>query len=469
MHLYAFRCHGPQPLTGRYPPMGQEPDDPRERHHELILDSLHEGVFTVDLDRRITSFNRAAETITGIPRDQAIGRFCFEVFRADVCETGCMLRRTLETQVPIQDMPVRIFRADKRQIPIKASTTLLRDRNGRVVGGVETFRDVSEINELQKAVRRQHSFEDIVSKNPRMMKIFALLPQVAQSGSTVLIEGASGTGKELVARAIHNHSPHREGPFVAVNCGALPDTLIESELFGYSAGAFTDARRDKPGRFAMAQNGTIFLDEIGDISPAVQVRLLRVLQQKVYEPLGSVRAVATNARVIAATHRHLEEMVKSEKFREDLFFRINVFRISLPPLSERKEDIPLLVDHFIERFNRQKGRQVAEVSRNAMQALMAHDWPGNVRELENVIEHGFILCREDLIRLEDLPIHMLAAAASSGEGGRTLKDIEKAAILQELSRQNGKKMPAARELGIDKNTLRRKMIRLGIRFPADHP
>ena len=225
-----------------------------QRHHELILDSLAEGVFTVDLNWRITSFNRAAETITGISRAEAIGRPCHEVFRADVCETGCMLRRTMETRFPLSNMPVYIYRADKKRIPITVSTALLRDADGTVVGGVETFQDISALKELQKALRQQHSFEDIVSKNPRMLKIFSILPQVAESGCTVLVEGASGTGKELIARAIHNHSPQREGPFVAVNCGALPDTLIEAELFGYKAGAFTDARKDKPGRFARRQS-----------------------------------------------------------------------------------------------------------------------------------------------------------------------------------------------------------------------
>ncbi len=444
--------------------MEEKPETSQQRHHELILDSLAEGVFTVDLKWRITSFNRAAEIITGIPRAQALGRPCFEIFRADVCETGCMLRRTIETQIPLSNMPVHIYRADKKRIPINVSTALLQDVEGRVVGGVETFQDISAIKELQKALRRQHSFEDIVSKNPRMIKIFSLLPQVAESGSTVLIQGASGTGKELIARAIHNHSPHREGPFVAVNCGALPDTLIEAELFGYKAGAFTDARKDKPGRFALAQNGTIFLDEIGDISPAVQVRLLRVLQQKVYEPLGSGKPVPTNARVIAATHRRLEDLVKAEKFRDDLYFRINVFRVTLPPLSDRREDVPLLVDHFIERFNHQKGRSVAGVSREAMSALMLHDWPGNVRELENAVEHAFVLCRDDLIRLEDLPEHLHPVGNSVAVSNDvTLQDIEKAAILQALQRNRGKKVATARELGVDKNTLRRKMIRLGIR------
>jgi PAS domain S-box-containing protein len=450
--------------------MDTRSDDPQQRHHELILDSLQEGVFTVDMNWRITSFNRGAEVITGIPRAEAVGRQCFEVFRADVCETGCMLRRTIETQSPLSNMSVHIYRADKKRIPIRVSTTLLRDTEGRVVGGVETFQDISAITELQKALRRQHSFEDIVSKNPRMLKIFSLLPQVAASGSTVLVEGASGTGKELIARAVHNHSSHRGGPFVAVNCGALPDTLIEAELFGYKAGAFTDARKDKPGRFALAQNGTIFLDEIGDISPAVQVRLLRVLQQKVYEPLGSGNPVPTNARVIAATHRRLEELVKAEKFRDDLYFRINVFKILLPPLSERREDIPLLADHFIERFNHQKGRGVTGISREALSALMLHGWPGNVRELENAIEHAFVLCRDDLIRLEDLPEHLHPSGNAAGVPiGGSLQDVEKTAILHALDRHRGKKLAAARELGIDKNTLRRKMIRLGIPPTAGRP
>jgi len=444
--------------------MEEKPAISQQQHHELILDSLAEGVFTVDLNWRITSFNRAAEIITGIKRAQAIGRQCFEVFRADVCETGCMLRRTIETKAPISNMPVYVYRADKRRIPISVSTTLLRDETGSIIGGVETFQDMSALHELQKALRRQHSFEDIVSKSDKMLKIFGILPQVAESSSTVLIEGASGTGKELIARAVHNHSPHRGGPFVAVNCGALPDSLIESELFGYKAGAFTGARQDKPGRFALAQNGTIFLDEIGDISTSVQVRLLRVLQHRVYEPLGSNRPVPTNARVIAATHRNLSHLVREEKFRDDLYFRINVFKIVLPTLAERRDDIPLLTDHFIERFNHQKGRTVKGLSRDALAALMLHDWPGNVRELENAIEHAFVLCHEDFIRINDLPEHFLPRGDHvSMPAGMTLQDIEKAAIVQALQRHRGKKVATARELGIDKNTLRRKMIRLGIR------
>jgi len=433
------------------------------KNHEIILDSISDGVFTVDLDWNIMSFNRGAEIITGVPRKDAIGRRCFEVFRANVCETGCVLKQTMKTGKPIESMPVHIIRADKRRIPISVSTTLLRDEGARVIGGVETFRDLSVVAELRKELRKQHSFGDIISKSEKMLNLFALLPHLAESESTVLIEGASGTGKELFARAIHNSSTRSKGPFVAVNCGALPDTLCESELFGYKAGAFTDAKKDKPGRFALAQNGTIFLDEIGDISPAMQIRLLRILEEKVYEPLGSTNSVTTNARVMAATHRNLSELAKQGIFREDLYYRINVIKLSLPGLSERKEDIPLLADHFVERFNRLTGKQVVGLSQEAITALMLHDWPGNVRELENAIEHAFVLCQGEIIHLNDLPRHFVPADhALNVATCLTLREVEKRAIQEALARNSWKRVATARELGIDKNTLRRKIKRFGI-------
>ncbi|MGD8989251.1 MAG: sigma 54-interacting transcriptional regulator [Syntrophobacterales bacterium] len=444
-----------------------QPKRPFMKSHEIILDSISDGVFTVDLDYRIISFNRAAERITGVPRGDAAGRPCFEVFRANVCETGCVLRETMQTGKPIENMPVHIIRADKRRIPISVSTTLLRDQEGTVVGGVETFRDLTVVAELRKELHKQHSFGDIISKSEKMLRLFAFLPNLAESESTVLIEGASGTGKELFARAIHNSSARRNGPFVAVNCGALPDTLCESELFGYKSGAFTDAKRDKPGRFALAQDGTIFLDEIGDISSAMQVRLLRVLEEKVYEPLGSTNSLATNARVIAATHRNLEELVIQGGFREDLYYRINVIKLPLPGLSERKEDIPLLVDHFVERFNRLTGKQIVGLSQEAMAALMLHDWPGNVRELENAVEHAFVLCQSELVQLSDLPKHLVPADNGPNlPTGVTLRDVEKRAIQEALERNRWKRVATARELGIDKNTLRRKIKRHGLIEPS---
>ena len=444
-----------------------QPNSPNVQHHQIILDSIADGVFTVDLGWRIRSFNEAAEKITGIPREEAVGRLCHDVLRANLCEEGCALRQTLSGGMPIRNRPIYVIRADKKRIPISVTTNLLRDTRGQVVGGVETFRDLSVVHELRKALRKEHSFGDIISKNKNIFEIFSVLPQIAQSDSTVMIEGASGTGKELFARAIHNHSPRKNGPFVAVNCGALPETLCESELFGYKAGAFTDAKKDKPGRFALAQDGTIFLDEIGDISLAVQVRLLRVLEARVYEPLGSTKEVSTNARVITATHRDMERLVQHGKFREDLYYRINVMKLSLPPLSEREEDIPYLVDHFVERFNHLKDRQIVGLSQEAMAALMLHHWPGNVRELENTIEHAFVLCQDELIQLRHLPAHLVPKdRAMLVPTGLTLKEMEKRAIQQALQRNQWKKVKTARELGIDKNTLRRKIKRLGIAEPG---
>jgi transcriptional regulator with PAS, ATPase and Fis domain len=296
-----------------------------------------------------------------------------------------------------------------------------------------------------------------------MLEIFSTLKLIADSDCTVLIEGATGTGKEMLAKAVHNNSPHRNGPFVPVNCGALPDTLIESELFGYKAGAFTDAKTDKPGRFQRAQNGTIFLDEIGDISEALQVRLLRILENKIYEPLGAVKPAKTNARVVVASHRNLDHLVAEKKFREDLYFRVNIMKLTLPKLAERKEDIPLLANYFVERLARQKNKSILGLTQEAMAALILYDWPGNIRELENAIEHAFILCKDQLIGLRHLPDRLLTKInASFVNGGTSLKEIEKNAIHRTLERNNWKKAVTARELGINKNTLRRKIIRYGL-------
>ncbi|MDY6837698.1 MAG: sigma 54-interacting transcriptional regulator [Thermodesulfobacteriota bacterium] len=437
-------------------------------HGQIILDSIADGVFTVDLEWRITSFNKAAEGITGIPREEAIGQPCCEVLRANVCEDGCVLRRTMGSGKPIRNMPVHIIRADKKVIPVSVNTTLLRDEEGQVIGGVETFSDLTLVHELRKELRKGHSFGDIVSKNQKMLELFSILPHIAQSNSTVMIEGASGTGKELIARAIHNGSLRKQGPFVAVNCGAVPETLIESELFGYRAGAFTDAKGNKPGRFALAEDGTLFLDEIGDISQAAQVRLLRVLEQKVYEPLGSTKPVKTNARVITATHCNVEEMVQQGTFREDLYYRINVVRLSLPPLSERKGDIPLLVDHFLDRFNHLTGKHCVGLSSEAMATLMLCEWPGNVRELENAIESAFVLCQGELIEQRHLPKELIPQDRSGVVStGLTLKEAERRTIEEALERNHWRKVTTARELGIDKNSLRRKIKRLGIVRPSD--
>jgi PAS domain S-box-containing protein len=434
---------------------------------DIILDSINEGVFTVDPEWRITSFNRAAERITGISRQEALGRPCCEVFRASICENECVLRQTMKTGKPIFNRTAHIVSDTGVRIPIRISTALLKNSRGRVVGGVETFQDLSQVEELRKELESRYTFEDIIGRSPPMLDLFNILPQIAEAESTVLIEGASGTGKELFARAIHNLSPRRNKRFVAVNCGALPDTLLESELFGYKAGAFTDARRDKPGRFAVADGGTIFLDEIGDISPAMQVRLLRVLQERCIEPLGAVEPVDVNVRILAATNRSLAELVREGKFREDLFYRIRVIHLQIPGLRQRREDIPLLVDHFVSKFNRLHNRQTAGVSHEVLTRLMEYDYPGNVRELENILEHAFVLCRSGLIEMHHLPPELRPPDLVQKPGGfSTIEAMEKTLIAEALNRHKGNRKRTARDLGIDTSTLYRKIRSLNIEAPS---
>ena len=440
------------------------------KQRDIILDSIADGVFTVDHQWRITSFNRAAEKITGVSRAEAMGQRCRDVLKAEVCEKDCCLRKTVATGEPIANKTVYIVNARGQRLPISISTAVLKDDRGALIGAVETFRDMSIEEKLRRTIEESYSFEDIVSKSHRMREIFGILPDIADSASTILIEGESGTGKELFARAVHNLSPRREKPFVAVNCGALPDTLLESELFGYKAGAFTDAKRDKPGRFRQAERGTLFLDEIGDISPAMQVRLLRFLQEKTYEPLGSVQSVKADVRVIAATNRPLASLVREEKFREDLYYRVNVIRIELPPLRERMEDLPLLVAHFIQHLNAIQKKDISGISDEALACLMCHDYPGNVRELENILERAFVLCKTGMIEPHHLPesIHARPSAESGTPPLETLsiKDMEAIFLTNALRRNGWNRLKTARQLGMHKSTLFRKIKALNIEIPA---
>ncbi len=446
-----------------------------EQHQtDIILNSIADGVFTIDLTWRITSFNRAAERITGIPRAEAIGRYCWEVFKASICEASCSLRQTLKTGDNQVHEALFIVNAQGDRVPVSISTALLEDANGRVVGGVETFRDLSVIEALRKELSEKCSFQDIISKNREMHRLFGMVQLVADHDATVLLEGESGTGKELFARAIHTLSHRSGGPLVTVNCGAIPDTLLESELFGYRAGAFTDARRDKPGRLARAAGGTLFLDEIGDVSPMLQIRLLRLLQEKTYEPLGSQGPETADVRIVAATHRNLAEMVREGRFRRDLYYRLNVVRLPLPPLRARKEDIPALSEHFVRRFNRLNRREIPGITPETLPLLMAHDYPGNIRELENIIEFACIVCRGAAVGPAHLPEYLRVPASveeypASGELPLTnapdTGESEARQILSALRQNGGHRARTARQLGMHPSTLWRKIKSLGLTPP----
>ncbi|MBG0790725.1 MAG: sigma 54-interacting transcriptional regulator [Desulfovibrionaceae bacterium] len=431
---------------------------PKDLPLEDVFASIADGLFTVDADWNVTYFNEAAGRITGILPIEAVGRKCWDVFRSSLCDGNCAISDCMEREERIVNKSIFIIRSDGSTLPVSISASALRDGDGKVVGGVETFRDLTEIHAARRDAKDIYRFENIVGRSPGLEKIFAILPRISDSEATTLLLGQSGTGKELFARAIHNLSPRRSGPFVAVNCGALPETLLESELFGYKAGAFTDARKDKPGRFELAHGGTIFLDEIGDMPGKLQVKMLRFLQDKFYEPLGGVEPVRADVRVIAATNRNLEQAVADGTFRQDLFYRLNVVTLTLPPLSARQEDLPLLIDHFLGELEASQGKDIRGVSEDALHVLLHHDYPGNVRELENILEYAFILCPGGFIQMEHLPEYLQPEPGAPGRPDPlrgTMNAIKRRAARQAVKRNNGKKMAACRELGITKDTLRR--------------
>lgn len=441
-----------------------------QRFFPLIFDSISHGIFTINSEGKITSFNRMAEELTEYQREEVIGKACASIFQTDMCRRHCPLKGSIRTGERGETNEVTMITRSGRKLPVAIETAALINDEGHIIGGVEMFHDLRLVAELRKQLHSRYVFEDIVSKNHRMHEIFKLLPLVANSHSTVLITGESGTGKELIARAIHNLGARNKGPFAAVNCGAIPDNLLESELFGYKKGAFTDAKTDKPGRFAAARGGTLLLDEIGDVSKSMQVKLLRVIQEREYVPLGSNHSEKADVRVLAATNRDLARDVERGSFRQDLYYRLNVVQIELPPLRDRREDIPLLVQHFINRFNILQKRRIQRCSERAMSALMGYTYPGNIRELENCIEHAFVVCTNHTIQRSDLPLH-LSRSLDEGKARAEpavlpLESAEAETIRRTLEQNEFSRLLTAKQLGISRNTLWRKMRKYEIAVPS---
>ena len=434
-----------------------------------VLESISDGVFTVDFEKRITFFNRAAEFITGFKAEEAIGQYCFDIFRANTCHDKCPMDAATAGHPQI-NVRARIIDKSGEEKPICINTALLKGPQGEILGGVETFRDLSELERLRRELSRSFTSEDIVGNHPKIREILSILPDIAESESPVLIEGPTGSGKELFARAIHNLSPRKDHPFIAVNCAALPETLLESELFGYSRGAFTGALRNKPGRFLLANKGTLFLDEIGATSPAFQADLLRVLEGGEFMPLGETKALRVDVRAVAATNVDLKKLVLEGRFREDLYYRLNVVKISLPALRERREDIPLLIDRFIEKFNLLKGRAIRGVTTDALTFLMNYPFPGNIRELENIIQHAFIRCKADLIGLEHLPEELFEKTDYRKESLSDLQTLHHPGEVEQirslLNRHGGNRIETAKALGISRSTLWRKIKKYGLVNPV---
>jgi PAS domain S-box-containing protein len=432
---------------------------------DAIFNSNIEGTFTIDMEWNVTSFNKSAEKITGYNKEEAINKKCWEIFGSNLCRNGCHMESTMSGRVSSIGNELVIKSKEKKLIPIRVNSAPLLNGMNEQVGAVETFIDISEIKNLAEHLSEKYKFANIIGKSKSMNKVYSLLESVAQSDSSVLITGESGTGKELVARAIHLHSDRKSAPFVAINCNAFAESLIESELFGHEKGAFTGAIKNKTGRFELAKDGTLFLDEIGDLSSQIQVKLLRVLETKQFEQVGGIEPITLNARIIAATNKDLKKEIETGRFREDLLFRINVINIDLPPLRERMEDFPILVNHFIELFNVKLKKKIAGISAEAFRLLTKYNWPGNIRELENVIEHGFVLCQGEIIQLEHLPEKLINRIETFENKNKPspIIEAEKKLILDTLEKYKGNKNETAKALGINKSTLWRKMKKLNLK------
>jgi len=431
-----------------------------EQLSKIIFENIQDGVFTVNRDCIITSFNRAAEEITGFSRMEAKGQHCFDIFRTEVCHKQCALKDTLKSEHHVENARVTMITKQGCEIPISVSTTLLRDEDGNIIGAVEFFQDVTELEHLQNQLHKKVTLKGIISVNAKMQQLINLLPDIASAECNVLIEGPSGSGKELIAQAIHNLSPRKYGPYIRINCGALPATLLESELFGYEKGAFTDAKRSKPGMFCLANGGTLLMDEISELDVSLQAKLLRVLNNGEYQPLGSTRTMHTDARIIAATNADLQDYIRTGKFREDLYFRINVVDVNIPPLCERPDDIPVLVEHFMEKAQRRiRKPMVRKVSPEVLAALRRYSFPGNVRELENAIQHALVMCHGDTLLPGHLPHHIQEEI--SVKSNHAVPELDEATLIRNaLRRHNGNRTRAARDLGIHRSTLWRKLATL---------
>ncbi|MCA9734825.1 sigma 54-interacting transcriptional regulator [candidate division KSB1 bacterium] len=436
---------------------------------EALIGSLAEGLFTVDFEWRITSFNRAAERITGWREEEVVGKYCNQIFRCDGCIEQCPIAETLRRAKPMMDSEMEIFCSNGQKINIIANTSILYNTVGEVLGGIMSFRD-SSANQVHAIGTKEFTtqFHGLVGKNKKMQEVFNLIQEISDSHATVLILGKSGTGKELVANAIQQLNDRRDRPFVKVNCAAIPDALLESELMGHVKGAFTDAQQDRIGRFELAHTGTIFLDEVGDLTPAAQMRLLRILEQGEFQRLGSSRTQKIDVRVIAATNRDLWEMVQEGTFREDLYYRLNVIPVYLPPLSERMDDLPLLIEHFITKYRILTHKQVNEISDQAWDLLMAYTYPGNVRELENIIEHAFARTKGHVITANKLPFYlrqfspMQENAPMAPINGKQAEDDEAENIRRVLQQCHWNRSLAAKNLGMSRTTLWRRMRELDL-------
>jgi PAS domain S-box-containing protein len=445
------------------------------------MDEIPVGIVVIDAHCRIVLVNRALEGLTGFGREEAVGIPCAHILRCNICLEKCPAR-DWRPGSETASMEGDIINRDRQKVPVRVTFAPLLDHGGNIAGFIETVEDIRLLKTMEGSIGEPYGYGRLIGRSAQIERIFQILPIIAQSDSSVLITGETGTGKDFVAEAIHQASPRARNPFIKINCGALPETLLESELFGHQKGAFTGAVDNKPGRFRIAHNGTLYLTEIGDLPLSLQVKLLTFLDDKVVYPLGSTKGFHVNVRVIAATHRNLEGMVKQGQFREDLLFRLNVVRLHLPPLRDRGDDVRLLLDHFFHAYVAQFKKPIKGLSAKAMRILLDYSYPGNVRELRNIIEYTLNICQEDQIQPKHLPAYITAPVAREvvreestkdvpvlhlAEGVETGADVEWAVverrmIVEALIKAKGRRSVAATHLGWGRSTLWRKMKQYGL-------
>jgi len=432
------------------------------RNLDAIFKSLNDGIITVDREMCVIEVNEATKSICGFSPMEIIGKKFTDVLFQ--CHKPCLkvLKETLKTKKTIREFRVECgHQVRSGQIVLLTSSPLM-DRKKKFVGAVLVARDITRLSDLEKKLKERHKFQNIIGKSLRMQEVYRLIEYLADTETSVLITGESGTGKELVASAIHHRGKRADKPLVTVNCSALAETLLESELFGHVKGAFTGAIKDKAGRFQLADGGTVFLDEIGDISPIVQLKLLRVLQEKQFERVGDSKTIKVDVRVIAATNRNLKEKIRLGEFREDLYYRLKVVEVTIPPLRKRREDLPLLVNHFCRLFENSFKKKIDGVSDEVLTTFMNYPWPGNVRELQHAIEHAFVICRGRNITLDHLPSEIIEYSKSTRRAHGKKFVNEPHEILQALDKTDWNKAKAARMLGISRQTIYRKINEFGL-------
>jgi PAS domain S-box-containing protein len=448
-----------------------------------VIDGIPVGIVILDLDFRVQIMNKTLEAMTGFDRQEASGVLCPQIMRSNLCPQKCPAKQALDNDQAVH-LEGNIVNRDRQKIPVMIHVAVLKDSDGRPRGIIETMEDISLLRELDRKVHISYDFGDLIGHSAKMQKLFDVLPVISQTDSSVLITGETGTGKDLIASVIHRASPRAQGPFVKINCGALPETLLESELFGHLRGAFTGAVRDKPGRFQLADSGTVYLTEIGDLPLPLQVKLLTFLDDKEVIPLGGTKSVKADVRLIAATHRDLQAMVRAGNFRQDLLFRLNVVRLEVPPLRERQGDVRLLMEFFLNQFNKQFQKKIGGFSPQAIEILSRYPFPGNVRELMNIVEYCANVCHTGSIQPDHLPdyvkegVHEIPSPDTKfgikepsqwipgaerdierQPSGQSLDwhGMERRMITEALLQSRGNRTKAAKLLGWGRSTLWRKM------------